>query len=481
MATVSQPGSRGGLITALVIFVILFLIAAIFAVKTNSELKVRETELVNYKKQFPTVVLEQEVQSANEQAAKLRAETSTNDSVYSILLRQREELARQITGQNPPNSNKEAIDAAAKTVAAANESLKGAGVTVPGGAMINGIALLADAINVRENRIKDLTTQAAALNEQIKQANDTGKQKADELEKAIAEANKGKEAEAAKGNGYLTDTKTKIDGLEESLKKAVEDGRKASEDLTTQLKTVQAEIEKVKKENDRLVKKIASWRPTNYANAILRQPDGKIIQMGKNNVVYIDLGFGQHVTQGMTFQIYDKLEGIPRLEGAAEDLPPGKGSLEIIRVGPGSSECRIIKMNEGQQAQEGDIIANVIYDKNTQFHFKVYGDFDIDHNGMATAAETDVVKRLIVAWGGALTDAIDIDTDFLVMGKEPVVPNYPKDQLDTDPVKKFEHENALKALKAYDDIRNKALELGIPVLNQNRFLYMIGYWDQGRK
>ena len=479
MATVSQPGSRGGLITALVIFVIFFLIAAIFAVKTNSELKVRETELVNYKKQFPKVVLEQEVQSANELTDKLRAETSTNDSLYSILLRQREELARQITGQ--VNTNKEAIDAAAKTVASANESLKGAGVSVPGGALTAGVQILADAINSREARIRELTTQAASLSDQIKQANDAGKQKADELEKAIAEANKKTEAADAKANGYLGDTKTKIDGLEESLKKAIEDGRKAAEELTTQLKTVQAEIEKVKKENDKLVKKVAQVRPQNYATAILRQPDGKIMQIGKNNVVYIDLGFGQRVTQGMTFQIYDKLEGIPRIEGSAEDLPPGKGSLEIVRVSPGSSECRVIKMNEGQSVQEGDIIANVIYDKNTQLHFKVYGDFDIDHNGIATAAETDVIKRLIVAWGAVLTDAIDIDTDFLVMGKEPVVPNYPKDQLDTDPVKKFEHENALKALKAYDDIRNKALELQIPVLNQNRFLYMIGYWDQGRK
>ncbi len=476
MATVSQPGSRAGLITALVIFVILFLIAAIFAVMTNSKLKVAEENLVRYTKKFERIVTENELPSATEQADRF-GETGT--SLYASLLKQREQLAQQITGQ--PSSTKDAIDSAAKTVAAANADLRDAGVAVPGGAMINGLATLVEAIRAREARIKDLTAQAATLNDQIKQANDAAKQKADELEKAIAEANKKTEAEAAKGNSYLTDTKTKIDALEDSLKKAVDDGRKASEDLTTQLKTVQAEIEKVKKENERLTKKIATMRPRNYADAILRQPDGKIIQVGKNNVVYVDLGFGQRITQGMTFHIYDKLEGIPRIDGPAEDLPPGKGSLEIIRVGPGSSECRIIHMAEGQHPQEGDIIANVIFDKNTTFRFKVYGDFDVDHNGVASSAETDVIKRLVVAWGATLTDNIDIDTDFLVMGKEPVVPNTPKDQLDTDPVKKFEYENALKAQKAYDEIRNKAIELQIPVLNQNRFLYMIGYWDQGRK
>jgi hypothetical protein len=479
MATVSQPGSRAGLITALVIFVILFLISSIFAVMTNSKLKVAEESVVRNKQKFEKIVTEPELPAANDQADKYTAGGTERASLYSVLLKEREQLAVALTGQ--PSSNKDAIDSAAKTVLAANENLKGAGVTVPGGPMINGIATLVEAINAREARIKDLSAQAATLSDQIKQANDAAKAAKDELEKALAEANKKTEASDAKGATYLTDTKTKIDGLEESLKKAVEDGRKASEELSTQLKTVQAEIEKTKKENDKLVKKMATWRPRNYTDAILRQPDGKIIQIGKNNVVYIDLGFGQQVTQGMTFQIYDKLEGIPRIEGAAEDLPPGKGSLEIVRVGPGSSECRIIKMNEGQQPQEGDIIANVVYDKNTKFRFKVYGDFDIDHNGVATPAEADVIKRLVVAWGANITDNIDIDTDFLVMGKEPVVPNYPKDQLDTDPVKKFEAENAQKALKAYDDIRNKALELQIPVLNQNRFLYMIGYWDQGRK
>ena len=33
----------------------------------------------------------------------------------------------------------------------------------------------------------------------------------------------------------------------------------------------------------------------------------------------------------------------------------------------------------------------------------------------------------------------------------------------------------------YEAVKNKALELHTPVLNQNRFLYFVGFFDQARK
>jgi hypothetical protein len=129
----------------------------------------------------------------------------------------------------------------------------------------------------------------------------------------------------------------------------------------------------------------------------------------------------------------------------------------------------------------GDLIANLVYEPNVKFRFKVFGDFDIDQDGKATPQEADVVKRLIAQWGGIVTDDLNIDTDFLIMGKEPVVPAIPAEQLKDDPIREFEQKKAEEARKAYDDVKNKALELHTPVLNQNRFLYFIGFFDQARK
>jgi hypothetical protein len=80
-----------------------------------------------------------------------------------------------------------------------------------------------------------------------------------------------------------------------------------------------------------------------------------------------------------------------------------------------------------------------------------------------------------------VTEDLDIDTDFLIMGKQPVVPNIPKEQLEGDPIREFEQKKLEEALKQYEEVKNKALEMHIPVLNQNRFLYFIGFFDQAKK
>ena len=73
-----------------------------------------------------------------------------------------------------------------------------------------------------------------------------------------------------------------------------------------------------------------------------------------------------------------------------------------------------------------------------------------------------------------------VDTDFVVMGKEPVVPILTKED-EGDPPKVEIHDKRQKELDEYLDIRSKAISLGVPILNQNRFLYFIGYYDMAKR
>jgi hypothetical protein len=250
--------------------------------------------------------------------------------------------------------------------------------------------------------------------------------------------------------------------------------------VQNQLNAANGTIETQKKLVTTLTQQIAIYRPKDIGNSIIRRPDGKITTVARNNIVYINLGQGQQISPGMTFEIYDPREGIPvPAAGSPEDeMPTGKGSLEVVRVSPASSECRIVKMQPGQQPFEGDLIGNLIYDPNTKLAFKVYGEFDIDQNNAASVQEGEVLKRLVTQWGGAVTDKLDIDTDFLVLGKEPVLPELAKDPT---PEERFRWEQQKKKLDDYNNERGKALDLHIPVLNQNRFLYYIGYFDQAKK
>jgi hypothetical protein len=483
MATVSQPGSRAGLITTLVIFVILFFISAIFAVMKNSELNVEKQRLENLKKSYAKIITDPELSASSGVVDPLREAPGNNGlSFYAIAMRDRDDLSRAITGNAMAKG--QAVDAANKAVEDANKTLKEHGVSVPGGAMITGIDALTKAIVARTTQVKGLEAQIADLGKQLEASNAAYQKAQDELKKAI-EAQAAKTTEVTRGSEqYRADRDAQIATLEKTLASAVESGRKIEEELRGQVAAKEGEVTKVKADNKKLVERLAALRPTEVAKAMYRQPDGKIIQVNPGGVCYINRGLGEQISPGMTFQIYDKGEGIPRvgdIRNTEEELPPGKGSLEVVRVSQGSSECRIIKMAAGQQVAEGDLIANVVYDPRTKFKFHVYGNFDLDQNGIATPQEAEIVKRLIVQWGGQITDRIAIETDFVVMGKEPVVPNRTKEQLDADPILKFEDEKAREALKKFQDVQNEALGLHIPVLNQNRFLYMVGFYDQAKK
>ena len=133
----------------------------------------------------------------------------------------------------------------------------------------------------------------------------------------------------------------------------------------------------------------------------MRRSAGKIIRLAGNNVCYINLGQGDQVVPGLTFEVYDKAEGIPNIsEGTTDDnLPVGEGSIEITRVGDSSSECRIIQQTPSTVMSEGDLLVNLIYDPNTKYNFFVYGDFDLGHSGRPSPADMEVIKRLITQWG----------------------------------------------------------------------------------
>lgn len=478
---IAQPGSRAGLITALVVFVLLFFIAAIFAVVKSNDEKAQAQRLEQLQKGYDEIVSRIELSAARDMVGKLREDPANQRrTLYDILTRDRDELARTITGQ-PGQKTREAIDGANAAVASAAKQLQPLNVAVPAGALTSAIGVLADAIVQRNSQVNDASQRLLATNEQLKKQIEAY-QKELQTHKAAADAARAEALAAGqREEKYRQDKDAQISTLEKNLAETIEKGRQTASELDAQIKTHLAKLDELAKEIKKLKEKIVFLtRPTDLGVSILRQPDGKIIQVDRNNIVYINLGQGQRIYRGMTFEVYDKQEGIPRM-GDETTLPVGKASIEVASVGPGSSECRVIRIMAGQQITEGDIIANLVYDPNIKWSFMIYGDFDIDQNGQATPAEAEILRRLVVEWGGRIVDKVDIDTDFVIMGREPTLPPYTKQEREQEPLKDHEYKKAEAALKAYDDVRNHALDLHIPVLSQNRFLYLIGYYDQAKK
>ena len=98
------------------------------------------------------------------------------------------------------------------------------------------------------------------------------------------------------------------------------------------------------------------------------------------------------------------------------------------------------------------------------------------------ARDSDRVKieQLIVSWGGKVQDKVNVDTDFVVMGYEPEVRQFTDDELQ-DPLNRRLLDDQKAQYQAYQTELDKAKELHIPIMNQNRFLYFCGYYDNAQR
>jgi hypothetical protein len=163
-----------------------------------------------------------------------------------------------------------------------------------------------------------------------------------------------------------------------------------------------------------------------------------------------------------------------------EDMPVGLASIEVEAVLQDCSECKVVKTEIGQHISSGDLIANLVYDRNTKYNMVVYGDFDLAQTGRPRKGDINKIEALITEWGGTVQDKINEDTDFVIMGKEPQVDEFTPDQL-SDPLNKQIQDDQKAAYDAYETVLNKAISLGIPVMNQNRFLYFCGYYDSAQR
>jgi hypothetical protein len=84
-------------------------------------------------------------------------------------------------------------------------------------------------------------------------------------------------------------------------------------------------------------------------------PPYSIVRTPGRDVVVISGGIGDRVTQGMTFDVYDKQAGIPAAQPAAS-RSGSKALVEVVRIGPGFSECRVVHRTPGMPLVEGDLL-----------------------------------------------------------------------------------------------------------------------------
>jgi hypothetical protein len=486
----NPQGSRAGLITAVVVLSILFVTSAIFAFYYSAE---ASKATANVKS-----VTDKSNQYANADAqadpaiqALLEAKNEPayqGMSAIQVAMARAKNLANAVAGTPDP---KAAEAKAAEAIATASgKEMQALGVTVAQGAS------LSDAVKALADKVKGLAGELQARDQALTAAGDQHKADVAQLAKLQAETNAKIEEQGkqlADALAQLEESRkageTTVAGVQKETARALDQRSNEVKDLTQKLADANTEITKLKADVAKAQSRIP--RPAAPGENVVRQADATVVRVPGNGNVFLNIGYGDQVPLGMTFEVYDHTTGVPAPgtdEGESAvgsgnvagvpTLPKGKASIEVVRLGEGQAECRIIRQTLGKPVVEGDLAANLVYDKNTKYNFVVFGNFDLGQTGTARPQDAETVKRLITQWGGKLQNDVNVDTDFLILGKEPEVPAASDQDTPTDIARR---EEMAKQLQAYNDLVAKAKDLHVPILNQNRFLYYVGYYEQAQR
>lgn len=262
--------------------------------------------------------------------------------------------------------------------------------------------------------------------------------------------------------------------LEQQLDATRAQTQRSINDLRSTIEQKDLRIAAQKKRLDELTE-IATTDRGGGVNDPTREYDGVITSiLNEEGLVYIDRGRADQILLGMTFEVFDKNQGVSVDESG--DLR-GKATIEVIRMSDRSSLCRVVRFGRGRTVNEDDLIANVVYDPNVSYRFYVFGDFDIDTTGQVTSTDRRRVKTMVTQWGGQLITNLSYNTDFLVLGQEPDLPA-PLAPTEFDPIVLEQHAAQKKKYQEYQDLIAEAKALSIPILNQNRFLALVGYYQR---
>lgn len=249
-----------------------------------------------------------------------------------------------------------------------------------------------------------------------------------------------------------------------------------NESLEDKLNLKEAELAEARLEMKAAKEEVAKIVPAPDKEAMAYKPDGKIILVDNEaKVVHLNIGSNDHVYRGLTFTVYDRGTSI-------EKDGKGKAEIKVFDMAETYSAARIIDSELTQPILIDDIVANLIWDSTKTNVFVIAGDFDLNGDGTFEYNAIERITALIEKWGGKVDDTVSIETDFIVLGQVPRVPERPTlEEQQIDPTAMQKYEASLQRLDRYNIIQDRAQALWIPIFTYDRFLYFIGYKTQAEE
>ncbi len=445
---------------ALILFVFLWVVSTALAVTFYLSASHAAEDAIAAKKTYDAVY------SPRDQAIvqRLLAEKGTAVGATSALGIADQEITslKKVIGSDQP------VGAIVAPNGDAASALARAGIA--NGTLLDAVNSLSSQLAAEKKNSEALQANLTSLQAQVQADEKNYNTAADAANKSAAEFKDKLTLATTDSAAAQADKQKAIEQAEAQLSQAKDQAEADRREKVLQIEQMKDQIAQKDQRIATLTDEIDKLRPTSKTN-VGREAAGTIVRAATGaGDVYISLGSRDHITPGLTFAVYDPQTGV-RFD--TDEDAAGKGSIEVVEVGDTESLCRITSTTKGQAVQAGDLIANPVYqhDKNRVFHFVVIGDFDLDGDGVATAAERERLIRLVKNWGGVIDDKVTTQTDFLVAGTRPSAPMVNSDDQTPGSVT----DERTKKQLAYDETIIEAKRSTVPILNGNRFLAMVGY------
>jgi hypothetical protein len=460
MATRARSGGTG-MAVALVIFGVLFVIGIITTMIFHNKWQ----ESINGK-----AVAEKELNKyatnndrKNKDVKSLVDRVKEEDeytSVVGLLMSEHEDL-------------RSLIHESVKTVDAAKGYKLSAGVAA-GKSMHAEIETLRANRKTLDSEIEGLKEQIVAVKAEVETLKDEKREVDAKYRTEVAAQDTQIKGIGADSTAFQASANATIATLEQGQQDAAAKHAKQIEDLENLLLTKEQESRDKDNEINRLKIKHNPAGP-NIDPAL--EVDGKILSViRQDNLVTINRGERDRLLIGLTFEVFDVKKGVTRDQFG--DVR-GKATVEVVKIKEYTTECRIVRTERGQTIQDNDLVANVVYDKNRIYKFYVFGDFDIANDGRSTPSDARRIKGMITQWGGRVASEMSYDVDFLVLGLRPEVNVKSAEDGDFKTPEQIEADAAReKKMNQYLQLEGEARTFRIPILNQNRFLGLVGHYNR---
>ena len=241
---------------------------------------------------------------------------------------------------------------------------------------------------------------------------------------------------------------------QQNTRRAMDESLAAARKEQDRLRTDMADL-------DSQIRKIMASRPR-QATALF-QVDGHVVSIQPGSeTAYINLGKGDGVFPNLTFTVFDPQE-------LGKDEPQPKGYVRIVSVLTDSSEVRVVNHKRASPIVKDDVLVNIAYDPQRKFQFALVGKLDITRDGRDDRA---MVADMITRFGGVVVEQATVETDYIIVGSDPMSGISSGEALTAQEQTRFE------SLRKENESMAKAIDLAqrvmIPVLNQNRFLSLVG-------